>query len=68
MKDRIEVNLELVRIFLLLPLFYFYFFTFTFYSLIVPLELLPWKIRVAFIGESQLRQSRAIQPTVYAEF
>ena len=25
----------------------------------------PWKIRVAFPGESQLRQSRANQPTVH---
>ena len=27
---------------------------------------LPWEIRVAFPGESQLRQSRATQPTVHA--
>ena len=27
---------------------------------------LPWEIRVAVSGESQLRQSRAIQPTVHA--
>ena len=32
---------------------------------IVPLEFLPWKIRVAFIGESQLRQSRATQLTLH---
>ena len=28
---------------------------------------LPWDIRVAFHGESQLRQSRATKPTVHAE-
>ena len=27
---------------------------------------LPWEIPVAFPGESQLRQSRATQPTVHA--
>ena len=27
---------------------------------------LPWETRVAFSGESQLRQSRATQPTVHA--
>ena len=27
---------------------------------------LPWKFRVAFPGESQLRQSRATKPTVHA--
>ena len=26
---------------------------------------LPWEIRIAFHGESQLRQSRATQPTVH---
>ena len=44
------------------------FFTFlkiTVYSCIVPMGFLPWKIRVAFPGESQLRQSRATQPTVH---
>ena len=30
------------------------------------MEFLPWVIRVAFLGESQLRQSRATQPTVHA--
>ena len=30
------------------------------------MEFLPWEIQVAFPGESQLRQSRAIQPTVRA--
>ena len=30
------------------------------------MEFLPWEIRVAFPGESQLRQSRATQPTVHA--
>ena len=45
------------------------FFTFlkiTVYSCIVPVRLLPWKIRVAFPGEGQLRQSRATKPTVHA--
>ena len=32
---------------------------------IVPVGFLSWKIRVAFPGESQLRQSRATQPTVH---
>ena len=41
------------------------FFLF-FYYCIVLLEFLPWEIRVAFPGESQLRQSRATQPTVHA--
>ena len=27
---------------------------------------LPWGIRVAFLGESQVRQSGATQPTVHA--
>ena len=35
---------------------------------IVPLGFLPWEIRVAFSGESQLRHSRASQPTVHAEY
>ena len=32
------------------------------------MEFLPWEIRVAFPGESQLRQSRAIKPLVHAGF
>ena len=36
-----------------------FFFTFNFYNSIVPMGFLPWEIRVAFPGESQLRQSRA---------
>ena len=44
---------------------YFYFY-FTFYICIVPMGFLPWEIRVAFPGESQLRLSRATQPTVQA--
>ena len=39
---------------------------FFFNNCIVPLASFPWKIRVAFPGESQLRQSRAIQPTAHA--
>ena len=35
-------------------------------SSIVKLGFLPSKIRVVFPGESQLRQSRATQPTVHA--
>ena len=42
------------------------FFKITFYYCIVPMGFHPRKIRVAFPGESQLRQSRATQPTVYA--
>ena len=37
-----------------------------FLNFIVPMEFLPWEIRVAFPGESQLRQIRATQPKVYA--
>ena len=33
---------------------------------IVLMGFLPWEIRVAFPGESKLRESRATQPTVYA--
>ena len=36
------------------------------YNCIVRLGFLPWEIRVAFPGESQLRHSRATQPTVHA--
>ena len=39
---------------------YFYF------NCIVPIGFLPWGIRVAFPAESQLRRSRATQPTVHA--
>ena len=42
------------------------FFTFTFYNCIVPMEFLPWEIRVAFPEKSQLQQSRAIKPNVHA--
>ena len=41
-------------------------FYFTFFNCIVPMGIFPWEIRVAFPRESQLRQSRAIQPTVHA--
>ena len=44
----------------------FFFTSFTFYNCIVPMGFLPWEIRVSFPGESQLRQSRATQPTVDA--
>ena len=44
----------------------FYFVYLIFYKCIVPLEFLPWEIRVVFPGESQLRQSRATQPMQYA--
>ena len=43
----------------------FTLFTFTFYDCIVPMGILSWEIRVAFSGKSQLRQSRATQPTVH---
>ena len=36
------------------------------YNRIVPMEFLPCETRLAFPGESQLRQSRAIQPTARA--
>ena len=47
-------------------LFMYFFFFFTFYNCIVPMGFLPWEIRVAFPRGSQLRQSRATQPTVHA--
>ena len=37
-----------------------------FYNCVVLMGFLPWEIRVAFPGESQLRQSRATKPTVHA--
>ena len=37
------------------------------YHGVVPLGFLQWEIRVDFPRESQLRQSRATQPTVHAE-
>ena len=40
---------------------------FTFYNYIVPMGFLPCEIRIAFPGKSQLRQSRATQPSVHAE-
>ena len=43
-----------------------YSFFFSFYNCIVPVEFLLQEIRVAFLGESQLRQSRATQPTGHA--
>ena len=42
------------------------YITFTLYNCIVQMEFLPREIRVAFRGESQLRQSRATQPTMHA--
>ena len=41
-----------------------YVLHFTFHNRIVPLGFLSLEILVAFPGESQLRQSRATQPTV----
>ena len=35
-------------------------------SCIVPVGFLPWEIRVAFPGESQLRQSHTTKPSVHA--
>ena len=46
-------------------LLYFYF---TFYNCCVLMGFLPWKNRVAFPGESQPLQSRAIQPSVHGFF
>ena len=43
-----------------------FFKLFLFYNCIVTRGFLPWEVRVAFPGESQLRQSRAIPPTVHA--
>ena len=47
--------------------FLFVFFFFFFYNCTVPFGLFPWEIRVARLGESQLPQSRATQPTVHTE-
>ena len=47
-----------------LPFFFIFFYNFFFYNFIVPIGFLPCEIRVAFPGESQLRQSRATQLTV----
>ena len=44
---------------------YFFSSFFNFYICNVPMGFLLWEIRVAFPGESQLRQSRAAQPTVH---
>ena len=41
-------------------------FTVTVYNCTVPMRFFPWEIRVAFPGESQLRQSRATQRKVHA--
>ena len=38
----------------------------TLYNCLVTMGFLPQAIRVAFLGESQLRQSRATQSTVHA--
>ena len=38
-----------------------------FYNCIIPVRFLPRKIRVAFLRESQQRQSNTTQPTVHAE-
>ena len=48
------------------PLQHLFYFFFLFYNCIVQMGFLPWEIQVAFPGESQLRQSRATQPTVHA--
>ena len=45
-----------------------FYSSFFFLNCIVPMGFLPWEIRVAFPGESQLRQSRATQPTVHAGY
>ena len=45
---------------------FFFFFFLTLYNCIVPMGFIQWEIRVAFPGESQLRQSRATQTMVHA--
>ena len=52
--------------FCFLCFFFFFLLFFSFYNCIVPVGFLLWVIRVAFPGDSQLRQSRATQPSVYA--
>ena len=49
-------------------LLWYYFFFLTFHNYIVSMGFLPWEIRVAFPGESRLRQSRATQPTVHVGY
>ena len=45
---------------------FFLLLLFLFYNCIDPLKFIPWEIRVAFPGESLLRQSRATQSTMHA--
>ena len=59
--------LEIAYLRMVLSLLFFLIFFNTFYICIVPVRFLPWEIRAAFPGESQLRQSRSTQPTVHAE-
>ena len=50
-----------------LPVIFFFFHNFFFFlQLYPPIGISPMGNRVAFPGESQLRQSRATQPTVHA--
>ena len=47
-------------------LFFFFFVNNFFTTILSQMGFLPWEIRVAFLGESQLRDSGATQPTVHA--
>ena len=47
---------------------FYLFILILFYNCIIRLGFLPWKIWVAFLVESQLRQSRTVQPTVHAGY
>ena len=50
------------------PSLFIYFCIILFYNLIVPFGFLPWEIQVTFPFGSQLRQSCAIQTTVFCVF
>ena len=61
--------LKLKTISIVIRYFFFFFLSFsflTFYNSIDPVGFLPWEIRVAFPGESQLQLNRATQLTVHA--
>ena len=54
-------------VYIIVLYFFKLLFSFSFfYSCIAPMGFFPWEVRVAFPGESQLRQSRATKPTVHA--
>ena len=50
----------------LVTIIIFFFFSFFFFTTVLSQWYFPWEIRIAFPGESKLRQSRAAQPTLPA--